>query len=197
VDLTRLVIDTLALRSDAFATVLAAGRPGMRLALLVVFFGGLSTALGQSVILFANRVSPRRFLASLLVQAVLFVLAFVLWVAAVWLVAGLLLDRPLPFAQALTAVGLAHAPLLLGFLVLAPYFGAAIANLLSIWTLLATLLATATAYDLAPGGAALAAGLGWLLSQLAQRTVGRPITRLGRALRHAVAGVELERARAP
>jgi hypothetical protein len=192
VDLVRLVIDALALRSDAFATVLELGRPGARLALLVVFVGGLSTALGQSVILFANRVSPRRFLASLVVQAVLFVIAFLLWVAAVWLVAALL-RHPLPFGAAVTAVGLAHAPLVFGFLVLAPYFGTPIATVLSIWTLLSTLLATATAFDVSPGEAALAAGLGWLLSQLAQRSVGRPITRLGRMVRHAVAGVELER----
>jgi hypothetical protein len=190
-DAARLVADALALRADAFATALELGRPGLRLGLTVVFLAGLSTAVGQSVILFAHRVSPRRFAASILVQAVLFALAFMTWIVAAWLVAGAVFDRPRPVALAFTTIGLAHAPQLFAFLVLTPYFGTPIGTMLSVWTLLATVVATAAVFDLTMLEAAACAGLGWLLSQLLQRTVGRPIIRIGRAVRHAVSGVDM------
>jgi hypothetical protein len=196
-DALALVGDALALRSEGFTAILAAGAPGTRIGLLVVFAAGLSTAIGQSVILFAHRVSPRRFGASLLVQAVLFTAGFLTWVVATSLVAGTLFDRPRPVGAAFATIGLAHAPQLLGFFVLTPYFGTPLATALSVWTLLATLLATAAAFDLTAPEAAACAGLGWLLAQLVQRTVGRPITRVGRYLRDRVAGVELRRRPAP
>jgi hypothetical protein len=61
-------------------------------------------------------------------------------------------------------IGLAHAPQLLGALVLAPYFGTPLAALLSAWTLAATIVATSAVFGLAlPEAIACAAG-GWLLS---------------------------------
>lgn len=185
------VLDALALRPDAYAEILLHGRAGMRLALVVLLLGGLSTAVGQSVVLFANRVSPRRFLASLLVQALVFTVAYTAWVVAVWFVAGTLFDRPRPFEHALTAVGLAAAPQLFGLFVLTPYLGTPIFVVLSIWTLLGSLLASALAFDLQPLAAVACAGLGWLLAQLVQRTVGRPVVLIGRRVRQAVAGAEL------
>jgi hypothetical protein len=195
-DVARIVADVLALRHEAFAAALADGRAGLRLGLLVVFLAGLSVAVGQSVILFAHRVSPRRFAATLLVQALLFLAAFVTWSAAVWFVAGTFFGSSRPLSLAIAAIGLAYAPQLLSFFVLTPYFGTPIGTVLSVWSLLATLMATAVAFDLAVTEAAAAAGLGWLLAQALQRTVGRPIVRIGRAVRHAVAGVDV-RARPP
>jgi hypothetical protein len=190
-DASRTIADVLALRPEAFLTALELGRPGLRLGMTVVFLAGLSTAVGQSVILFAHRVSPRRFAASLLVQALLFVAGFTAWAVATWLVAGAVFDRPRSVDLALTTIGLAYAPQLFAFFVLTPYFGAPIGTVLSVWTLLATVLATAVAFDLGIVEAALCAGLGWLLSQLLQRTIGLPITRIGRAVRRAVAGVDV------
>jgi hypothetical protein len=190
-DAARFIADTLALRPEAFRSALELGPAGVRLGLLVVFLAGLSTAVGQSVILFAHRVSPRRFAASLLVQAVLFVLGFTTWVVATWVVAGTVFGRPAPVAIALTAIGLAYAPQLFAFFVLTPYFGTPIGTVLSVWTLLATVLATATVFGFGPFEAAACAGLGWLLSQLLQRTVGRPVILIGRLVRRAVAGVDV------
>jgi len=191
-----IVRDALALRPAAFAAALALGDAGLRLALLVVFLAGLSTAVGQSVTLFAHHVSPRRFAATLLVQALLFTGGFLAWSAAVWFVAGTLFERPQPLAVAVTATGLAYAPQLLGVFALVPYFGTPLATLLSVWTLVATLMATAAAFELGAGGAVLAAVLGWSLAQALQRTVGAPIVRIGRAVRRLVAGADV-RARPP
>lgn len=187
-----LVPNALRLDPEAFRTLLARPDGGLRGALAIVFLAGLSTALGQSVMLFANRVSPRRFVASLFLQALLFVAAFLAWSATVWLTALLLLDRPAPYATAVAAIGLAYAPQLLGFLVLAPFLGGPFGVVLSVWTLLATLVATSVAFDLGRGETVVVAFAGWLVAQALLRTVGRPLARFGRWVRHLVAGTVLE-----
>jgi hypothetical protein len=186
-----LIPGALSLDAEAFRTLL--GRPGhgLRGALVIVFLAGLSTAVGQSVMLFANRVSPRRFAASLLVQALLFVLTFLVWAATVWQVAMLQTGQPVAFAAAAAAIGLAYAPQLFNALVLTPYLGTGVGVVLSVWTLLATLQATAVAFDLGPSETLLVALAGWLVAQLLQRTVGRPVARIGRWVRHVVAGTVL------
>jgi hypothetical protein len=186
-----LVPRILTLDAEAFAVLLARPGYGLRGALVIVFLAGLSTELGQSVMLFANRVSPRRFLATLLVQAILFVLTFLTWVATVWLVGSSLVGRPAPFAAAAAAIGLAYAPQLLSFLVLTPYLGSGVRVVLSIWTLLATLLAVGVTFELTRGETALVALAGWLVAEVLQRTIGRPLARLGRWVRHQAAGTEL------
>ncbi len=187
-----LIPGSLALDAEAFQTLLARPGYGLRGALVIVFLAGLSTEFGQSVVLFANRVSPRRFLATLLVQAILFVLTFLAWVTTVWLVGTALMGRPIAFAAATAAVGLAYAPQLLNFLVLTPYFGNGVGVALSVWTLLATLQAVGVTFELTRNETVLVALAGWLVAQLLQRTVGRPVARLGRWIRHRVAGTELQ-----
>ncbi len=186
-----LIPSTLALDAEAFRALLARPGYGLRGALLIVFLAGVATAFGQSVMLFANHVSPRRFVASLLVQALLFVVTFLVWAATVWGVATLLMGRPAAFAAAAAAIGLAYAPQLFSFLVLTPYLGNGIGWVLSLWTLLATLQATAVTFDLTRFETVLVALAGWLVAQVLQRTIGRPVARVGRWLRHQVAGKEL------
>ena len=192
-----LVPSALRVQPEAFRELLARPDGGLRGALAIVFLAGLSTALGQSVMLFANRVSPRRFLASLLLQAVLFLAAFVAWTATVWLTAMLLLDRPVGYPTVVAAIGLAYAPQLLGFLVLAPFLGGPFGIVLSVWTLLATLVATSVAFDLGRSETVVVAFAGWLVAQALLRTIGRPLARFGRWIRHLVAGTVLEPIPAP
>jgi hypothetical protein len=64
----RIVADVLSLNTDVFRT-LTSDPSGWLVGTMVVLAAGLSEALGQSVILFANRVRPRRFVASLLLTA--------------------------------------------------------------------------------------------------------------------------------
>ena len=90
-----LVSQALRLNEAAFSQVMASG--GLRVALVTVFFAGLSNALGQSVVLFANEVKPRRFVASLVVGALLYVFGFLFFAASIWLVAQFLFDRAEPF----------------------------------------------------------------------------------------------------
>jgi ABC-type multidrug transport system fused ATPase/permease subunit len=149
--------------------------------LLVVALAALSNTLGQSVALFAHRVSPRRFAASVAVEALLFVGGYALWALAIWALANLSAGTPTqPLLTVLSAIGFAHAPLLLAFLALTPYFGAPLGSLLSVWTLLACVTATAVLYQLPAPQAALYAGSGWLLAYALQRGLGRPLQHVGR-----------------
>ncbi len=59
---------------------------GLGIALLIVTLAGLSEALGQSVILFINRLAPRRFMLALMITAASHVVGYLVWTVTVWLV---------------------------------------------------------------------------------------------------------------
>ncbi len=185
-----LILGALALDPEAFQALLGPGAARQRLGLGVVYLAGLSMALGQSVVLFAERVSPRRFASTLAVQAGLFLAAFLVWALSVWWVARVGFDAARPLRDVIAVVGLAYAPQLFGVLVLAPYLGGPLQAALSVWTLLATQVAASAVFGLTLGQAVVCAAGGWLLSQLLQRTLGRPVVRVGRRVRAWVAGIE-------
>lgn len=93
------------------------------------------------------------------------------------------------------AVGLGYAPYLFSFFVLVPYFGNPIGLLLSVWSLIAVVRGVQVVLDLSNWQALLCAFLGWLLLQLIQRTIGRPLTGGVRWLRRRVAGAPLATSR--
>lgn len=185
-----LVGHALTLDRQAFE-LLDQGAAGLRLSLAVAFVAGVSAALGQSVVLFANRVAPRRFVLSLLLSGAVFTLVYLFWSTSLWLIAVYVFHHPRPYLNALRTVGLAYSPQLFGFLVMTPYFGSFLAALLSVWNLLAIVVATRAVFHVSTLEAMASAALGWVLLQLLQRTIGRPVLALGRRLRVAVAGRRL------
>lgn len=177
----------LTLDAAAFRALLASDTSGLRVGLLVVYVAGLSSSLGQSVALFATRASPRRFAATLALQALLFVGAFLVWALTLWWLAAVAFSAPRPLSDVIAVVGLAYAPQLFGFFTLAPYLGSPLQALLSIWTLLATLIATAAVFDLAIGPAIAVSAGGWLGSQLLLRACGQLLVRIGARVRECYA----------
>lgn len=190
-DALGLITGALGLSREAFRTLLEGQVAPLRLGLFVTFFGGLSLAAGQSVALFALRVSRRRLGLSLLLQAALYLASFLLWTWSVWLVGSFGFGGERAYVEVAAAIGLAHAPQLFGLLALTPYLGVPLQGLLNAWTLLATLVATTVLFDVSPVQATLCVAGGWLLVQVAQRLVGRPFTSLGVWLRRAATGTEL------
>lgn len=176
----------LALDRGAFAT-LAPYANGLRNAVWIVVLAGLSHALGQSVGLFVSRVSPRRFVISLLLSTLIFLMSFLMWSWSSWGIARLIFGRTQTLIEALAAVGLAYSPQLFGFFILTPYLGSFLAVSLSIWTLLATLVALQVTLGLDLFQAFACASLGWLATQALQRIIGRPIIRLAATWRRALA----------
>jgi hypothetical protein len=167
--------------------------PGAVLLILPVLLGaGFSEALGQSIILFANRVRPLRFLASLIISAFLFSAGFAVWVATVTLIVRVVFQQDDVASAVAVAVGASYLPLCLSFLGIIPYFGHGIVNTLYFLTFLLLVNALDVLLGLTLLEALLAASAGLILIQIMRSTVGRPVIWLEHKLRNFVAGTSLE-----
>ncbi|MFM7449013.1 MAG: CAAX protease [Leptolyngbyaceae cyanobacterium] len=189
-----LVGGAFALQSAAFQRVTAL--PDFWLALLVVLLAGLSLAVGQSIILFINRVQPIRFVFSLLLNAILFVFGFLFLVFSTWLICQLPWSVQVSFPTLVKVVGLAYAPLLFSFLGALPYLGYPILALLSVWNLLAIVAGFAALTSISWAAAFSYVAFGWFVKQVLENTIGKPIAQFGKELADRVAGVELAQNRA-
>jgi len=147
----------------------------MRSALLIAFLGGVSLTLGQSAVLFANQVTPRRFALLLFGGALAYVLGLVVWGATIWLVATYGLRQPVSLEAVLFAVCVGEAPMLFGVLVLLPYLGTGIHRILDVYSLLVVVVALSALMGVRLWEALLAAGLGWALRALLTTLLERPL----------------------
>ncbi|WP_088888805.1 CAAX protease [Leptolyngbya ohadii] len=168
---------------------------GHRFALVVVLAAGLSLGIGQSVILFVNRIKPLRFCLSLLLNAILFAFGFLFLVFSTWLIGLLPGFARVPWGDLVDTLGLSYTPLLFSFLGAMPYLGVPILNLLSVWHLLAMVTGISAIAGVGSANAFTHVVLGWVVLQLLQGTIGQPIAELGRRMSRRVAGVDLVRRR--
>jgi hypothetical protein len=169
-----LVGSALSLNRSALAA--AATSPGaLSAALLIAFLSGVSLMLGQSVVLFANRVSRRRFAACLAVAGLVYVVGLVVWGVTIWLIAryGFRLDIPVRTITFAVCVG--QAPLLFGFFILIPYLGSSLQRILSAYSLLVVIAALSAVLEVRAWEAALLAAAGWLLRAGCDRALNRPL----------------------
>lgn len=171
--------------------LLAENGQGLGIALLVVALAGLSEGVGQSIVLFLNRITPRRFLLSLILSAATHAVGYLFWAATIWLVGMRLFGRGDAFVVVARAVGLAYAPQLFGFFILTPYLGSLFSLIISVWTLLATVIAIHAGLELTLWQAVACSGVGWLLVQIGRRTLGRPLLAFERWAENRAAGVPL------
>ncbi len=104
----------LSLNGEAFRVATTLPRIGA-LAVLIVVLAGLSQTIGQSVILFINQVKPRRFVLSLVVNAVLFAIGFFFLGFSTWLVFALTPWVNVAFGTVVVVLALSYAPLLFSF----------------------------------------------------------------------------------
>ena len=164
---------------------------GLIASILVVLLAGLSQTFGQSVMLFVNRVRPLRFILSIAIAAVIFVFNYNFWVLSTWLVATWWFGVDLSLLEIIKTLGFSYAPLLLGFLMVIPYFGMPILIVLSIWTLMAIAIGLGTISNLGIWQAFECCLGGWLVLQISQRVFGKAIARIVSNIVDWVAGVEL------
>ena len=127
------------------------------LAFWIAFIAGLSYMVGQSVILFANRVKPVRFFISLVAGAFIFVIDILVIVLVVWGLANLLGQQPWSFGQIARSLALASAPYWFSFLILAPYLGLILDRLLKVYVFLALVVAIEAVFNLSFIGAVVGA----------------------------------------
>ena len=189
-----LIGGAFSLEPEAFRTITRLPS-GQTKALLTVFLAGLSLAVGQSIILFINQVKPLRFVLSLILNAILFAFGFLFLVSSTWLVGWLPGFVSIPWQVLVVDLGLSYAPLLFSFLGALPYAGAPILNVLSVWHLLAMVAGVSAIAQTSAANAFLHVALGWFTWQLLSRTIGQPITQIGRHLTRRVAAVEVSKTR--
>ena len=189
-EISRTLAGVFSLRGDAFTD--AVQLPSVAyLAIVVVLGAGLSEAIAQSVVLFANRVKPLRFFFSLAINALLFAVGYGFLVLSTWAIMSLPGRSHVPLPVLALVFALSYAPALFAFLGALPYCGLTILWGLRIWHLCAMLVGVAAFAHDAPIDELTDVGLGWLFLAVAQQTFGKPIAKLGAMLLDAVAGVSV------
>jgi len=143
--------------------------------LSVAFLAGLSLLLGQSVVLFLNRVSKARFAITLTLNAVIYVINLAIWSLVIWFVATFAFGADRPIGIGALAILLGSAPFVFGFFILIPYLGIILTRILYGWSFLITLVMVQAVFAIGWWQALVSVGLGWVLLLILNRTVGRPV----------------------
>jgi hypothetical protein len=189
--LWRVTIQAMGLNPETFANVQRLPLSGL-LTLGIAIIGGASQLLGQSVILFVNRVRPGRFAVSLLLNGLTYLIGILVWGTAIWLSSRVLFRVDASYPTVLRMVTLGAAPYVFGFLVLIPYAGAFIGRVLAVWSLLIVLAVTNFTYGFSFWQGVAVVGTGWLLMVLLSHTVGKPVVALRNALFKRTVGTDLD-----
>lgn len=163
-----------------------------RVVLVIAILGGAGLLLGQSVILFVNRVRPLRFALSLLLNGVIFTISLLIWGVMIWLVGSLAFPAQPSFGLVMRLIGLSAAPYVFGFLVLVPYLGEFIYRVLGAWSMVIAAGATAYSFKVGWWPAFLVVGAGWLLIWAMTNTIGRPVLAARNRAWQAVAGTRMD-----
>ena len=166
-------------------------RESMVLGLTVVLLAGFSEAVAASIVLFANRVKPARFVFTWAIDALLFAFGYFFLVGSTWVVCRMLHAPQLPFRELAALFAVSYAPLLFSFLGALPYLGPGLLNILRVWHFLALVVGLAAVGHVTFVSAASYVALGWFGLMLAQQSFGKPIAELGTRVVDAVAGVQL------
>ncbi len=163
----------LSLRADAEALAIVRASPySVGLVLGVGALAGASLLLGQSAVLFANRVTRGRFILSLALNGVLNVVNLLVWGATVDLLAWLVYGVSLTLATASAIILLGSAPLVFAFLTLLPYFGVPLGWLLEIWSFIVVIIFLSNSRALTLPQAFVIGFWGWLFIEVLNRALG-------------------------
>ncbi len=152
------------------------------IAIAVAMLAGASILVGNSVVLFLNRIRGWRFFASLVLNGLSFAFLYAVQALAIagvgYLVTG---DRVGP-QVAIRAVLLATAPLVLGFFELIPYLGPGIARILQAWGMVALWVVVGVLYGVDRWTALAITLTGWGVMQALSWALSTPVTKLGNAI---------------
>ncbi len=179
------------LQPDAFIAAATLTHEAMFLGLTVVLLAGFSEAVAASIVLFANRVKPARFIFTWAIDALLFAFGYFFLVGSTWVVCRVLHAPQLPFRELAAIFAVSYAPLLFSFLGALPYLGPGLLNVLRVWHFLALIVGFVAVIHVTFIAAACYVALGWIGVVLAQQSFGKPIAELGARVLDAVAGVRL------
>lgn len=171
-DVWRTVWLAVGLNPDAVAVARASAHPA-EVVIAAAAVAGLIRLLGQSAVLFINRVSRIRFIVTIGVETALYVTRLGVWAWIAWLTAGTAFGVERPFVEAAGAVMVGSAPFVFGFFILVPHLGMLFAQLLRLWSFLATVVIFRAVYGFDVLPAVACAGAGWLAVQALDEVTGR------------------------
>ncbi|HRA76534.1 MAG TPA: hypothetical protein PLE12_09895 [Propionicimonas sp.] len=154
----------------------------------IAMLAGASTLLGNSVVLFLNRVRGTRFVVSLLLNGLSMVGLYIAQAAVIAGVGYLVTGERLTLVLAAKAVMLATAPMIFGFFSLMPYLGPGVARLLQAWGLVALWVIVGVLYGVNRWTALLITGAGWATMQGASWLLARPLTKVANAIWYRISG---------
>jgi hypothetical protein len=181
-----LIWGALSLNPEAFASLYETPNLGI-MALVVLALAAFSETIGQSVILFLNRVSPLRFIISIILSVILIIVSVFIWTVVSWGTARFLFDIEPSWTAVFFGVALGQAPALFAFVVLIPYAGMFIRLILRIWTLLAVTVALSV-LAIPLWQILIAAIGGWLIVEIIYRVMGKPLRAIGNWLWYVASG---------
>lgn len=146
----------------------------------LLFIAGLSDVLGQSVVLFANRVKPGRFVVSIVASVIVLIISVFVWAVSIWLTGWFIFGSNQSFVNILRVVQASYAPLIFGLFIFIPYLGNIIFRLLRIWVFLALLVGVQVAYPINFWQALFCCMGGWIVYELMTRLPALPLEGLSR-----------------
>lgn len=137
------------------------------IARIIVLMATLSHMLGSAVILLINRATIPVLLLALLLDGLSVIVGYYFWTFVVFKFGQWLKPIHPTYQDLLSPIGVAYAPQVLNFLTLIPLLGRAIKLVLSVWSLLAVIVAVRQGLELQMQQAALICLVGWFPIQLA------------------------------
>lgn len=158
----------------------------------IIFLAGVATLLGQSVVLFLNRVRGGRFFFSLVVNGLMFIISYFVWGAIIYIAGRFLFQENVTFGSMFRLVGLSTAPLIFGFFILIPWMGPFLGKVLNVWSFLILINVVQFQFESGFWGALLCVGLGWLLMNLLSNTIGKPIIAVRNRIWRRVTGSSMD-----
>ena len=182
-----LVGGVLRLDPAVFQTVNTVGTQDLVL-FWIVLIAGMSWMIGQSIVLFANRVKPQRFFIAIFMGGIRFVLEVALVGLSVALL-GVWLGRiEIDFTRTFQTISLAYAPYWLAFLILIPYFGLKIEKLLKVYLFLTLVTALQVAFQASFSRAVIQALIVFGIAAIVNIVLSRLLTPLANAIMRFVSG---------
>lgn len=151
----------------------------LAIAVTVAILAGASLMLGDSVILYLNRLRGWRFALTLLLNGVGLALLYAVQAGVIVLIGPWIAGYSPGLELILTGAMLATAPLVFGMFVLIPYFGPGIAVCLQVWAMVALWMINGVLFATDRWTALWITLLAWLCMQVLSRAFATPVARVG------------------
>src|SRR4029077_116206 len=118
---------------------------GLSVALWILLLATVSDVIGNSPVLFFNRMRPGRLALAFGIETVLSLIRLAVWMLSLWVLLLLANRGAVNFESVVLVIGIGYAPMLLSFLVIIPTAGPFIGRVLDAWTLVTVTASVAVA----------------------------------------------------